>query len=137
MYCWLYNLLFSKMYRWFLQNEHFLKSIQIRVFSGRYFLAFGLNTERYGVSLRIQSKFGKMRTRKNSVFGHFSPSDELFFWSVFFCIRTEYGEIRVSLRIQSECGKIRIRKNSVSGYFSRSVNTLGKPYNCAFSNKYP
>ena len=43
-----------------------------RVFSGTYFPAFGLNTERYGVSLRIQSKCGKIQTRKNSVFGHFS-----------------------------------------------------------------
>ena len=29
-------------------------------FSGLYFPAFGLNTERYGVSLRIQSKCGKI-----------------------------------------------------------------------------
>ena len=29
------------------------------VFSGPYFPAFGLNTERYGVSLRIQSECGK------------------------------------------------------------------------------
>ena len=34
-----------------------------RVFSGTYFPAFGLNTERYGVSLRIQSKCGKIQTR--------------------------------------------------------------------------
>ena len=33
------------------------------VFSGPYFSAFGLNTERYGVSLRIQSECGKMQTR--------------------------------------------------------------------------
>ena len=43
-----------------------------RVFSGPYFPAFGLNTERYELSLRIRSKCGKIRTRKNSVFGHFS-----------------------------------------------------------------
>ena len=43
-------------------------------FSGPYFPAFGLNTERYGVSLCIQSECGKIRTRKNSVFGHFSGS---------------------------------------------------------------
>ena len=42
------------------------------VFSGPYFPAFGLNTERYGLSLRIQSECGKIRTRKNSVVGHFS-----------------------------------------------------------------
>ena len=45
------------------------------VFSGPYFPAFGLNTERYEVSLRIQSECGKIRTRKYSVFGHFSRSD--------------------------------------------------------------
>ena len=36
--------------------------------------AFGTNTERYGVSLFIQSECGKTRTRKNSVFGYFSSS---------------------------------------------------------------
>ena len=36
--------------------------------------AFGLNTERYCVSLRIQYEFGKIRARKTSVFGHFSRS---------------------------------------------------------------
>ena len=44
------------------------------VFSGPYFPAFGLNTERYGVPLRIKSKCGKIRFRKNSAFGHFSRS---------------------------------------------------------------
>ena len=33
-------------------------------FSDPYFPAFGLNTERYSVSLRIQSEFGKIHTRK-------------------------------------------------------------------------
>ena len=42
------------------------------VFSGPYFPAFGLDTERYFVSLRIQSKYWKIRTRKTSVFGLFS-----------------------------------------------------------------
>ena len=46
------------------------------VFSGPYFPTFGLNTEKYGVSLRIQPKWGKIRTRKNSVFGHSSRSDD-------------------------------------------------------------
>ena len=45
------------------------------VFSGSYSPAFGLNTQRYFVSLRIQFECGKMRTRKNSVFGHISHSD--------------------------------------------------------------
>ena len=50
------------------------KVSKYEVFSDSYFLAFELNTERCGVSLRIQSKCGKIRTRKTSVFGHFSRS---------------------------------------------------------------
>ena len=45
-------------------NEHCVKVVQIRSFSGPYFPAFGLNTEIYGVN----------RDQKNSVFGHFSRS---------------------------------------------------------------
>ena len=41
-----------------------MKSVRIRSFSGPYFSAFGVNTEKYGVSLRIQSECGKTRTRK-------------------------------------------------------------------------
>ena len=44
-------------------NLHCLKSIRIRSYSGPYFLAFGLNTERYTVSLHIQSESRKIRTR--------------------------------------------------------------------------
>ena len=43
---------------------HYVKSVRIRSFSGPYFSAFGLNTERYGLSLLIQSECGKIRTRK-------------------------------------------------------------------------
>ena len=42
--------------------------------SGPYFPAFGPNTVRYSVSLRIQYECGKIHTRKNSVFGHFLHS---------------------------------------------------------------
>ena len=45
------------------------------VISGPYFPAFEVNTERYEVSLRIHSECGKIQTRNNSVFGHFSRSD--------------------------------------------------------------
>ena len=40
-----------------------VKSVRIRSYSGPHFFAFGLNTERYSVSLRIQSECGKMWTR--------------------------------------------------------------------------
>ena len=48
---------------------HCAKSVRIQSYSGPHFSAFGLNTERYSVSLRytislrIQSKCGKIRTR--------------------------------------------------------------------------
>ena len=48
-----------------------VKSIRVQSFFGPYFLAFELNTEKYGVSLRTQSKCGKIRTRK-------SPNAETF-----------------------------------------------------------
>ena len=44
------------------------------VISGPYFPVFGFNTEIYEVNLRIQSEYRKIRTRNNSVFGHFSCS---------------------------------------------------------------
>ena len=40
----------------------FAKSVRIRSLSGPYLPAFVLNTERYGVPLRIQSECGKIRT---------------------------------------------------------------------------
>ena len=43
-----------------------VKRVHIWSFSGPYFPTFGVNTERYGVSLRIQSECGKIRTRKTS-----------------------------------------------------------------------
>ena len=45
-------------------TNHCVKSVGIRSFSGEYFPAFGLNAESYFVSLRIQSKCGKIWTRK-------------------------------------------------------------------------
>ena len=44
--------------------KHCVKSARIRSFSGLHFLAFGLNTKRYSVYLRIQSNCGKKWTRK-------------------------------------------------------------------------
>ena len=42
-----------------------------------------------------------------------------YFWSLFSCIRTEYGDLG-----RSEYRKIRTRNNSVFGHFSRSVCVL-------------
>ena len=41
------------------------------VISGPYFPVFGLNTEIYSVNLLIESEYRKIRTRNNSIFGHF------------------------------------------------------------------
>ena len=52
-------------------------------FSGSYFPLFRLNAEIYCVNLRIETKYGKIKTRENSVFGHFSHSallENLRFW---------------------------------------------------------
>ena len=51
------------------------------VISGPYFPAFGLNTEIYSVNLLIQSECRKIRSRNNSVFGHFSRSGFQLTWS--------------------------------------------------------
>ena len=56
--------------------KHCVKRVQIRSFFWSVFPAFRLNTEIYGVGLRIQSKCGKTQTRKNSLFGHFSRSEK-------------------------------------------------------------
>ena len=46
-----------------LEQKHCIKSVRIRSRSGPHFPTFGLNTERYAISLRIQSECGKIRTR--------------------------------------------------------------------------
>ena len=50
---------------------HCLKIVRIRSFSGPCFPTFGLNTERFGVSLRTESKCGKIRTRKTPNMNNF------------------------------------------------------------------
>ena len=48
----------------FSSEQQLRKKVHIRSFSGPYFPAFRLNTERYSVSFRIQFEYGKMQTRK-------------------------------------------------------------------------
>ena len=43
---------------------YLVEIFRIWSFSGPYFPAFGLNTEIYGVNLRIHSECGKIQTRK-------------------------------------------------------------------------
>ena len=46
-----------------LDKRHCVKRFRIRSYSGPLFPAFGLNTERWGMFLGVQSECGKMRTR--------------------------------------------------------------------------
>ena len=57
-----------------LKCQYCVKKVLIQSFSGPYFPVFGLNTDIYFVNLCIRFEYGKIRTRKNSVFGHFSCS---------------------------------------------------------------
>ena len=56
--------IFSSIY--FSRELHCVKRVLFRSFPSPYFPAFGLNTERLSVSLRIQSKCRKMRIRITS-----------------------------------------------------------------------
>ena len=59
-----------------------VESVRIQSFSGPHFPAFGLNRERYGVSLCVQSECGKIRTRK-------TPNTDTFeALFCFLCIKT-------------------------------------------------
>ena len=57
------------------EEEIVWKVAKYGVISIRIFL-FGLNTDIYGVNLRIKSKYRKIRTKNNYVFGHFSRSGD-------------------------------------------------------------
>ena len=61
--------------------KHCVKSVRIRSYSGLHFPAFGLNTERYEVSLCIQSECGKMRTRITPNTDNFHAVKMIFFCS--------------------------------------------------------
>ena len=60
----IYSLYLYRILYIFLQANHCVKSVHIRGYSGSYFPAFGLNTERYGVSFQIQSECWIIQTRK-------------------------------------------------------------------------
>ena len=54
------------------RNNYCVKSVQIRSY---FWSVFSRIRTEYEVSLRIQSECGKIRTRNNSVFGHFLRSE--------------------------------------------------------------
>ena len=56
------------------KKKHCINGVRIRNYSGPYFPAFGLNTERYSVSLRIQYKVRENTEQNNSEYGCFFRS---------------------------------------------------------------
>ena len=67
-----------------IKGKHCVKSVQIRSFSGPYFPVLELNTEIYTVNLRIQSKCGKIQTRKTPYLHNFyAVKNSIGNWSLF------------------------------------------------------
>ena len=62
---WIENVFSFQMYKAF-ESIHCWKNVRIWSFSGSYCPAFGLNTERHGVSLHIHSECEKIRTIKTT-----------------------------------------------------------------------
>ena len=87
-------------------------------FSGPYFPVFGLNKEIY---FRIQSEYRKIRTRKNSVLGHFSCSEIQLKGVMKKC----YKKLDKFLLLQNWFLKCWKKFYSYTGYFSKTV-ALGK-----------
>ena len=64
-------------------NSYCKKGIRVGSFSGPYFPAFGLNTEKYRISLRIKSQCSKIRTRK-------TPNTDTFHVVKETCLKSKY-----------------------------------------------
>ena len=76
------------------------------VFSCPYFPVFGLNTVIYLVKLSIHSKYGKIQTRKNTIFGHFlcSEFDQNF---ILVCQKVKKLEIGLFVRVLEHCTSVK------------------------------
>ena len=100
-----------------------MKNVRIHSFTGPYFLVFGLNSKIYKVNLRIKSEYGKMRTRKNSEFGHISSSDDLF---VSCRVLQEDGrKVRVTKRFMKTVKKFAIVNSAVGIKKANVMQQLG------------
>ena len=81
------------------KDTHCVKSIRVWSFSGLHFPAFGLNTEICGVNIRIQSKCGKIRTRKLRTKKIFRPSH----WS-----KSNWSQSKYFTETQDCCKQLRL-----------------------------
>ena len=84
----------------FIVPYHCVKSVRIWRYSGPYFPPFRLNMERYGASLRIQSRYGKIWTR-------IIPNTDTFYRLFTQCI---LKEVTQSIKIRKTWGPIHIFK---------------------------
>ena len=90
------------------------------VISGSYFPAVGLNTERYFVSLRIQSECAKIPTKNNFVFGQFSRSEAREKWKLNFsqCVLFHMKtRVRLKYFVNNCMYNISAQINSIFGQF--------------------
>ena len=94
------------------------------VFSCSYFPVFGLNTEIYGVNLRIQSEYRKIQTRKNSVFGHSSRSVQIRLKEEFLTFCMDYFLLTLDTAQKM--------KFSIKDFFSKCDQILRKLRICSY-----
>ena len=71
---------------------HCVKRARIRNYFGPYFPAFGLNAERYSVSLRTQAEWGEIRTR-------ITPNTDTFY-AVTFC---RFSSFFLYFHLENKC----------------------------------
>ena len=78
----------------YIKHSHCMKSAHVRNYFRPHFPTFGLNTERYWVSLRIQSECGKIRTRRtpNTDTFYAVSEERVHWWRVFLLKLTFFNE---------------------------------------------
>ena len=70
--------LFMEYSQFFIRTKNFTWKVSKEgVFSGPDFPVLGLITKIHSINLLILLEYGKIRTRKNFIFGHFSGSVEM------------------------------------------------------------
>ena len=105
--------------QWLTAFSNCMKSVRIQSLSGSYFSAFGLNTERYGVSVCIQSKCGNKRSRK-------TPSTDISYADFFFWMNAihYYNLIYISKKNVDENKMIRKYVNIYVRILKKKTETL-------------
>ena len=91
-----------------------MKSVCIQNYPGPYFAAFGLSRERYEVSLRIQSKCGKIRTK-------ITPNTDTFYAvNLLYCTKFDSKNNRWNFNFSISC--IYVEVSNPAGNYIFKVN---------------